>query len=115
MTPLEEIGNERARQVGVECWSPKHDDQHRDKSLALVAALYATPIPLQSVEITSDGAVHTRDPWPWWNIDCDPQSRTPPSRSWDKRQKHDYRRRLIIAGALIIAEIERIDREKSAR
>lgn len=110
MTPLDEIGNERARQIGIEGWTPQHDDRHRDKSLALAAALYASPIPLQSVEITSDGAVHTKDPWPWRNLDVDPQSRSAATKGWDKRRKHDYRRRLIIAGALIVAEIERLDR-----
>lgn len=110
MTPLDEIGNERARQIGIEGWSPKHDDQHTDRSLALAAALYASPIPLQKVTIHENGSVTTRDPWPWWNTDHDPQSRTPATQAWDKRAKHDYRRRLMIAGALIVAEIERLDR-----
>jgi hypothetical protein len=32
---------------------------------------------------------------------------------WDKRRKHDRRRKLVIAGALIAAEIDRLDMAKA--
>lgn len=105
MSGIEAIAAERKRQVEAEGWSPEHDDQHTDCSLALAAALYATPVTLVQLQI---GTIHVRsiDPWPWkdsgingsWNC-------------WDKRSKHSYRRRLVIAGALLAAEIDRYDRE----
>jgi hypothetical protein len=113
MSGIDDIAAERRRQTEKEGWSSEHDDQHKDGSLALAAALYATPIPLAEITTVRDSAsggmqVYSKDPWPWtdtgvngaWNC-------------WDKRAKHDYRRRLVIAGALIAAEIDRYDREVS--
>lgn len=39
------IAAERARQIRVECWTPDHDDEHTDHSLALAACAYAAPSP----------------------------------------------------------------------
>ncbi|MEC8629905.1 MAG: hypothetical protein VXY73_07425 [Pseudomonadota bacterium] len=99
MTGIDAIAAERKRQIEAEGWTAEHDDQHTDETLALVAALYATPIPLFSQEI---GESHTlfEDPWPTeWDD------------AWDKRGELNRRRRLEIAGALIAAEIDRLDRE----
>ncbi|MBP1873508.1 hypothetical protein J2Z19_003223 [Ensifer adhaerens] len=71
---------ERDRQKAVEGWSTAHDDQHVDHELSRAAASYAI------------GNVAY---WPW-------------SLAWWK--PCDRRRNLVKAGALIIAEIERIDR-----
>jgi hypothetical protein len=101
------IAAERRRQVDVEGWDAAHDDEHTDRSLALVAALYATPIKLLNFA--------GNDPWPWRYVDDDLQSRTPPSNCWDKRNKHDERRRLVISGALVVAELERLDRARKAK
>ena len=113
MTGIEEIAAERKRQVESERWSSKHDDQHTNKSLALAAALYAAPIPLFQKDDLARGGVSFIDPWPWWLKDHDPQSRAAPVPNWDKRQKHSYRRRLAIAGALLAAEIDRLDRAEA--
>lgn len=103
MNGIESIAAERLRQIEVKGWTPEHDDQHSDETLALVAALYAAPFPLFSVEFLED---HTLldDPWPssW-------------EESSDKRDEHDRRRRLEIAGALIAAEIDRLDRAASEK
>jgi hypothetical protein len=101
------IAAERRRQTDVEGWDAAHDDQHTDRSLALVAALYATPIRLTNFA--------GNDPWPWRYLDDDLQSRTPPSNCWDKREKHDERRRLVISGALLVAELERLDRSRKPK
>lgn len=77
---------ERRRQVEAEGWTPEHDDGYRDGDLALAASSYAC------AAANFDDAA--RDfPWPqaWW------KPSTP-------------RRNLEKAGALIIAEIERLDR-----
>jgi len=87
---------ERRRQVSVEGWTPEHDDEHDDGSLALAAACYAQGGHLPS-RFTADGAMV---PSLW------PQSWHP---QWWKPST-DRRRDLVKAGALILAEIERLDR-----
>ena len=76
---------ERRRQMEVEGWSPAHDDEHTDKSLADAAACYLL---YESPELVPKR-------WPW-----DP--------TWWKPK--DYRRNCVRAAALVIAEIERVDR-----
>jgi hypothetical protein len=94
MTAIEEIAAERQRQVEIEGWTPEHDDEHSDGELAYAAACYAagpeafTCVPLLQAL------------WPW-------------EQSWWKPGSD--RRNLIKAGALIVAEIERLDRVASAR
>lgn len=87
---------ERARQVGVEGWTPAHDDKHDRGELPCAAAAYAAasipnagPYP---IKVAYDRY------WPW-------------HRSWWKPTTP--RRNLVKAAALIIAEIERIDRESA--
>lgn len=96
----QDILNERRRQIESEGWSEDHDDQHTDQSLALVAALYAAPVELFGAETDSNGRFFAfEDPWP-----------TTWDESWDRRDDFSPRRRLVVAAALLIAEIERIDR-----
>lgn len=73
---------ERRRQVEVEGWTPSHDDEHTDGEMAVAAGCYAM----------DSGAY-----WPM---------------SWDYGwwKPKDRRQNLVRAGALIIAEIERLDR-----
>ena len=88
-----DIVAERARQIEVEGWSPEHDDQHAVGELAKAAGCYAW-IAGQSDELRLifDAPPPT---WPW-------------VRRWWKPT--DRRRDLVKAGALILAEIERLDR-----
>jgi hypothetical protein len=87
MTALTDIAAERVRQIEAEGWTPEHDDAHDVGELADAAACYARGEQMSSV-------------WPW-------------SDEWWKPS--DRRRNLIKAGALIVAEIERLDRaEKPA-
>jgi len=76
---------ERRRQIKTEGWSPEHDDQHQRQELSLAAACYAlgTTTP------------YGKTLWPWHYS------------AWKPR---NYRTNLIKAGALILAEIERLDR-----
>lgn len=113
-TGIELIADERQRQVEVEGWTPKHDDEHDSGELALAAICYASPFPVKVKAWTSrpcscrsDDCPHLggvisskeswRNPWPW-------------DAEWDKRDKHDRIRQLVIAGALIAAEIDRRQR-----
>lgn len=80
---------ERQRQQSVEGWMPEHDDEHCNGELAMAAVCY----------INETGTVNRNDGKPWgWPWDA----------SWWKPNAR--RRNLVKAGALILAEIERIDR-----
>lgn len=102
-TGIELIAVERQRQIEQKGWTPEHDDQHTDETLALVAALYAAPFDLFSADIEAvDGkllGISFNDPWPasW----CD---------SWDRRKDFDRKRQLTVAGALCAAELDRLIR-----
>lgn len=83
---------ERQRQISAEGWTQEHDDQHSSGQMALAAACYAL---VGSID-RSPGAFKTPlQNWPW-------------QASWWKPTTP--RRDLVKAGALIIAEIERLDR-----
>lgn len=80
---------ERQRQQSVEGWMPEHDDEHCSGELAMAAVCY----------INETGTVNRNGGKPWgWPWDA----------SWWKPNAR--RRNLVKAGALILAEIERIDR-----
>lgn len=96
---IDEIAAERQRQVSAEGWSAAHDDAHRDGSLGAAAASYALP------EADRRGK-RLRDGDEWWIVPLTwPDSWHP---AWWKPK--DRRRDLIRAAALIVAEIERMDR-----
>jgi len=92
------IAAERQRQITVEGWTPEHDDEHSDCELTAVAKCY----------LCANGCLHPeRAPlneifWPpkwsdeWWKPSPDPI------------------RNLVKAGALIAAEIDRLQRLPAA-
>lgn len=82
---------ERARQIGEEGLHPQADDRYISGELAMAAACYAISSALEGERERVSARY-----WPW-------------SRSWWK--PGDRRRDLARAGALIVAEIERLDRE----
>lgn len=97
-----EVLAERQRQVTAEGWSEAHDDTHTDASMAMVAALYAAPRDNLMVAVHTADSISLADPWPAsWS-----------AKRWDKRKTHARRKRLVIAGALILAELERMDRRE---
>ena len=86
---------ERLRQVDDEGWSPEHDDQHTFGELANAAGCYAWIAGLSDeLRLILDA------PPPIW----------PSNWGSDWWKPTDRRRDLVKAGALILAEIERIDR-----
>jgi hypothetical protein len=89
------LREERKRQIEKEGWTEVHDDQHKNGELSDAAGLYA----LSREGVTIVGIKNNKlfDPWPW-------------DFKWDKRKKHNRMRRLQIAGALIVAEMERLQR-----
>lgn len=89
---------ERRRQVEVEGWTTEHDDQHSDGSISVAAACYA----LTNVPCAKPGALSTTylSTWVGWGGGW--------FKPWNRR------RDLVRAGALILAEIERLDRAAAA-
>lgn len=85
---------ERVRQISEEGWTPEHDDEHKEGTLALAACCYAMPVK-ELCSMHGSGTSVWRVLWPWDHDWWKPKGR---------------RRDLVRAGALIIAEIERIDR-----
>lgn len=105
MTGSELIAAERKRQIELEGWTAEHDDQHDRGQLAAAGAVYA---------LTVDGPEKRRvaiflDFWPWWKgIDpCLP--------AWWKPTPGDSIRQLVKAGALIAAEIDRLQRKMEVK
>lgn len=89
---------ERQRQIEAEGWHADHDDAHGNGTLAIAAAAYAlqsvaTAMPERTLlrELATEAFRCTGWGWQWW-------------------KPKDRRRDLIRAGALILAEIERLDR-----
>jgi hypothetical protein len=113
MTGAELITAERERQITEEGWTAEHDDEHECGELSLLAALYATPILLYIVNVY-EGKITWDDPYGW----------TGWSKEWDKRKRSimdniipngvlpnkERIRNLVKAGALIAAEIDRLQR-----
>ncbi|HFT8209621.1 TPA: hypothetical protein ACGSAB_000523 [Pseudomonas aeruginosa] len=84
-----DVQSERRRQINVEGWTPEHDDKYETGALASAAGCYA----MFSLAYPAGDPSHF---WPW-------------DKSWWKPSP-DGRRNMVKAGALILAEIERLDR-----
>lgn len=106
---VELIAAERTRQIEEEHYDAAHDDTaEADGQLAYAAACYALPEPLYVQRDSADRVVF-EDPWPW-------------GESFDKRKRQaNYLNAiptegparldlLVKAGALIAAEIDRLQR-----
>lgn len=107
---LSDIAAERQSQLEVHDWTHEHDDEHDRGELALAAACYATPILLYKQDDFAN-AVHFVDPWPW---DGQYDRRLYHGNSVEPNKKlhtNERRRQLVKAAALIVAEIERLDRK----
>lgn len=95
---IQDIKEERIRQIEKEGWSENHDNSHIKSELAMAAACYASPKPIYVASFfKSLGYNKYQEAWPWGT-------------EWDKRDKHTRVRQLTIAAALIVAEIERLNR-----
>lgn len=94
---LADVVAERRRQIGKEGWTQEHDDEHSKGELARAAACYAR-WPEAAKKPPNTAPLE----WPW-------------SDDWWKPR--DPRSNYVRAAALLLAEIERIDRaaEKASR
>lgn len=107
LTGAQLIADERRRQIEVEGWDEKHDSEtHSDGGLALVSACYTVDVVSR---IGKDYLVYpvlnrliqnfVSNAWPW-------------DLKWWKPTPNDPIRQLVKAGALIAAEIDRLQRMK---
>lgn len=90
------IRDERLRQISIEGWTPEHDDQHTEGELRDAAIAF-----LMSADPVADeefGADIYPDTWDaeWFT----------------KHRDDDAIRKLVIAGALVAAEIDRLLRQR---
>ena len=90
------IALERERQISEELRKPDGDDLHTDHQLARAAACYAQPGYCRTFGLRGAPVE-----WPW-------------HADWWKPTPHDRIRELVKAGALIVAEIERLQRANPA-
>lgn len=89
---LDDIKQKRKRQVVVHGWSRLHDDTHTGGELAIAAIPYIQAACNDTLKLTDD---ELQVFWPWEGLfGC-----------VDEKREH-----LINAAALLVAEIERIDR-----
>ena len=98
-TGIELISEERKRQIEAEGWTPEHDDQHTGFELSKAASGYACIALMKGLAPDSTHAEMREalgDMWPW-------------DEAWLKMDG-DAMRMLAKAGALIAAEIDRLQR-----
>ena len=106
---------ERERQVKAEGWTPEHDDEHDGGELSAAAAAYALHAADHlHPQSQGDGGDDAPDCWPWH--DSVPGRGEGPERTVPAWWKPGApRRSLIKAAALILAEIERLDRAEARK
>jgi len=92
-TGIELIADERKRQIEVEGWTPQHDSEHTDDSIACAAACYAFPERHRPMR----GGIPFG--WKWAKL-------------WWKPSPENRVKELVKAGALIAAEIDRLQNQK---
>lgn len=100
-TGIELIAEERERQISKEGWTSGHDDGHKCGELSQAAACYAVAASMTTAnQVKNASLIPLPKQWPWqdwggdnfWNPSADPL------------------RNLVKAGALISAEIDRLQR-----
>lgn len=102
-TGIELIADERARQISAEGWTEENDDRYESGELIDGAASYICAARKrargESEAMLCSMAEAAMIPWPW--EDC-----------WWKPSE-DNKRNLVKAGALIAAELDRIQRSEN--
>jgi len=99
MSGIKLIAAERQRQIEKEGWSPEHDDQHANFELTRAAVFYACyAIP----EDEGSFITQYKPPFRWWPWE------------WRWFKQKDEVSNLVRAGALIAAEIDRLERSTAS-
>jgi len=94
MTGTELIAKERQRQIEEEGWDTQYDDGHPAGDLAVAGACYAFDV--------AGFVLIAKDCWPW-------------GKEWWKPTPNDSMRQLVKAGALIAAEIDKLQRQRGSK
>ncbi len=97
-TGIELIARERERQIFKEGFSTEHDDKHTGGELGQAAESYLAAVTTPDEEGDENGKVRPAFDFPW-------------DKNWWKPSP-DPIRNLVKAGALIAAEIDRLQRLK---
>lgn len=99
MNGIELIAAERQRQIHQEGWTPEHDQEHIKNELALAASCYALPAECRQMQQCdrTDYRVMVPKFWPWL--------------PWWWKPSTNRIDELVKAGALIAAEIDRLQRK----
>ena len=102
---MNEVWEERLRQIGTEGFDIEHDDEHDSGELARAGACYAINAAGMSLVDNAEPEEYAEMSsmplmWPW-------------GQKWWKPK--NPRRDLVRAAALIIAEIEKLDRTETLR
>ncbi len=87
-TGIELIAEERQEQIGKHKWDEEHDSEHREGQLAIAASFAINPVESPSLLDVGYGG--------WEEFE-------------EKICNKSYKDRLIIAGALLAAEIDRLN------
>lgn len=87
--------DERERQIEIEGFTFEHDDSYTYDQLGMAASVYAKPDRMRYA--INKAVAYLPDGWPWLP-------------KWFKPTPEDRERELVKAGALIIAEIQRLRR-----
>jgi hypothetical protein len=100
MSAIDDIAAERKRQIEAEGWTEAHDDNHARGELARAASSYAYAGSVKTGRAAilgqpESGTDFIMRLWPW---------------DWKWWKPTSQRRDRVKAGALIVAEIERLDR-----
>ena len=106
------ITEERDRQISQEGWTHEHDDDHEAGELARAAACYALPPRARKMETRyeeRDNARGCSDPYQPYTVNVRVPILWPWEAEWWKPSA-DPVRNLAKAGALIAAEIDRLQR-----
>lgn len=101
---IELIADERKRQIEKEGWTPEHDAEHIEGELANAAATYAMAPDVRDTltALIPECEIENVPPtWPW-------------DKHWWKPSPDDRIKELVKAGALIVAEIERLLQTKES-
>lgn len=94
LSALADVVTERRRQIEMENWTPSHDDDHKNGELSAAAACYV----MWAANRLAEEPIGMSSPPAWWPWDL----------KWWKPKT--TRSDLVRAAAVILAEIERLDR-----
>ena len=110
-TGVELIAEERTRQITKEGWTTYHDDEHVNGEMAKAAACYADfscPTEERTIQVALQRGLS--EPERFYHVRVQVPVNWPWSAEWWKPSPETRLRELAKAGALIAAEIDRLQR-----